>query len=587
MGERAFALDPIIEAPGSIQPVWGQQLVRCVVEHGVNQPAVAMLAFRDPDHELLTATGIKIGTQLRVSMVSVADRSRVPLFVGEVTALELEVDQTGTFTVLRGLDRAHRLFRGRKVVAFRNMTAADIVRRVASGAGLTVAKADAKGPTYQQLTQANVTDWEFLRQLADDHGATLDLDIEGRLSFTTPTPASSAPSPRTRARQNPQVLEYGDNLISLRAALTSAAQVATVEVRGWDATTKRAVIGRSPATTSDTVEAGITAGQATSAFGGSPRLLVAESPYRTQSEVDNVAKAQAAANAATFAEWEAVCEGDAELRVGKPVALGNVGPTFSGRYTPTAIRHVVEPAIGYRTTAILCGERDRTVAGFGAGGDPVASAPRMPGLAVGVVTDVKEPGNRGRGWVRLKFPWLSDDYITDWVRTVQFGGVRGGGVLCPEVNDEVLVGFEQGSLDRPYVLGGLYNGVDLPSPHDVPLIDATSGKVNRHSLVSRSGQRLELLDASNGSTGVRLRTSDQKLEVYLDQQQTSITVHSDGTVRIEASKQVTVTGQGISLDAGQGDLTLTGRSVSMTGTTGVTVDGGTEAVLRGTIVRIN
>lgn len=586
MAERAFALDPIIEEP-RLPPVWGQQLVRCVVEDGTNRPAAATLAFRDQDHELLTKADITIGTALRISLKSVADGSLVPLFVGEVTALELDVDQTGTFTVLRGLARAHRLFRGRKVVAFRNMAAADIVRKVAAGVELGVAKVDAGGPTYQHLTQANVTDWEFLRQLADDHGATLDFDVEGRLSFTTPTPASNAPSPQTRTRQNPLVLRYGDNLISLQAALTSAAQVATVEVRGWDLTTKRAVIGRSSATSSDTVEAGITAGQAVSAFGGSPRMLVAESPYQTQAEVDIVAKAQAAANAAGFAAWEAVCEGDAQLRAGSPVALGNVGPVFSGRYTVTATRHVVEPGNGYRTTITVCGEQDRTVTGLGGDGDPVATAPHMLGLAVGVVTDTKEPGDRGRGWVRLKFPWLSDDYITDWVRTVQFGGVHGGGVLCPDVNDEVLVGFEQGSLDRPYVLGGLYNGVDLPSPHDMPLIDATSGKVNRGSLVSRSGQRLELLDAANGPTGVRLRTGDQKLEVHLDQKDTSITVHSDGTVRIEASKQITVTGQGITLDAGQGALKLTGRSVSMTGTTGVTVDGGAEAVLRGAIVRIN
>jgi uncharacterized protein involved in type VI secretion and phage assembly len=584
--ERAFALDPIVEAPGRIPPDWQQQLVRCAVDDSLNLPAVAMLAFRDENHQMLTATGITIGTSLRVSLTTVAEQGRELLFSGEVTALETEFDETGTFTVVRALDRTHRLFRGRKVVAFRNMTAADIVRRVASAAGLTVARVDPGGPTYQQLTQANVTDWEFLRQLADDQGATLDVDPQGRLTFCRPTPAAGAPSPQTLARQNPFVLEYGDNLIALRAALTSAEQVGSVEVRGWDVTTKRALVGRSPATTSATVTAGITPAQATGAFGGSPRLLVTDNPYRTQAEVDTAARAQAAANAAGFGEIEAVCEGNPRLRAGTPVALGNAGPVFSGRYTATATRHVLEPGTGYRTTVTVCGAVDRSLAGLVAG-SPAHGTPRMPGLAVAVVTDVKEEGGRGRGWVRLRFPWLSDDYITDWVRTVQLGGVRGGGVFCPEVNDEVLVGFEQGSLDRPYVLGGLYNGVDLPSAHDVPLIDATSGKVNRRSLVSRSGHRVELLDAAAGPTGVRLRSGNGRLELHLDQQQTSITVTSDGTVRIEAGRQVSITGRGITLDAGTGELRLTGRSVSVDATTGVTVDGGAEAVLRGRVVRIN
>ncbi|MBK3590281.1 type IV secretion protein Rhs, partial [Streptomyces sp. MBT57] len=156
----------------------------------------------------------------------------------------------------------------------------------------------------------------------------------------------------------------------------------------------------------------------------------------------------------------------------------------------TAAHHVLEPDGGYRTTVIVSASPDRSLAGLTGGGAP-SRGPRMPGLAIGVVTDIRE-GKGQRGWVRLKFPWLDDTYVTDWVRTVQWGGNGGGGVFSPEVNDEVLVGFEQGLLDSPYVLGGLYNGIDRPSEHDVPLVDKTSGKVNRRSLVSRSGNRLEL-----------------------------------------------------------------------------------------------
>ena len=62
----------------------------------------------------------------------------MPLMTGEVTALEAEFDAGGTFTVLRGYDAAHRLFRGRRTEAYTQMTASDIALKVAQRAGLQV-----------------------------------------------------------------------------------------------------------------------------------------------------------------------------------------------------------------------------------------------------------------------------------------------------------------------------------------------------------------------------------------------------------------------------------------------------------------
>jgi uncharacterized protein involved in type VI secretion and phage assembly len=35
--------------------------------------------------------------------------------------------------------------------------------------------------------------------------------------------------------------------------------------------------------------------------------------------------------------------------------------------------------------------------------------------------------------------------------------------LAPAVGDEVLIAFESGSLDQPFVLGSLWDGRDRPS----------------------------------------------------------------------------------------------------------------------------
>ncbi|MFJ4862419.1 VgrG-related protein [Streptomyces sp. NPDC088748] len=599
-GGRSFAADPIVEAPGELPQIWAAQLVSCVVDENVGLPDTAVLTYRDPDHEFLRATGITIGSPLRVSVMTVKGQARERLFNGEVTALEIDRDRTGSFTVVRAYSKAHRLQRGRKVVAYRNMTAAAIVRKVAAGAGLSVGKVEAAPVTYKQLSQANVSDWDFLQYLAGESGAQVRVDDQGLLQFTRPVKASGAPAPSTSAVRNPLVLEYGRNLLALRAALSAADGSSTVQVRGWDVTTKRPLVAQQPSVVSDTVVPGLS--PALAARFGKSAVAVTDTPYRTQAETAAVAKAAADRISSGFGELEAVAEGNPLLRAGKAVALGNVGQAFSGRYTATAVQHVLEPHGGYRTTVWVSSSPDRSLAGLVTGANAPGRGPRIPGLAIGVVTDVREPNGSERGAVRLKFPWLDDTYVSDWVRTVQWGGKGGGGVVSPEVNDEVLVGFEQGLLDSPYVLGGLYNGVDQPSPHDVPLIDKTSGKVNRRSVVSRSGHRVELLDAAApGPSGLRLVTGDERLEVRMDDRRdrieltvyagrgrplTSVVLDKAG-ITLDAGKgSVKVSGRQVDID-GTAGVSIGGRSVKVNGTTDVTVNGGLLAVLKARLIRIN
>ena len=599
-GGRSFAADPIVEAPGELPPIWAAQLVSCVVDENVGLPDTAVLTYRDPDHEFLRATGITIGSPLRVSVVTVKGQARERLFNGEVTALEIDRDRTGSFTVVRAYSKAHRLQRGRKVVAYRNMTAAAIVRKVAAGAGLAVGKVEAAPVTYKQLSQANVSDWDFLQFLAGESGAQVRVDDKGLLQFTKPVKASGAPAPSTSAVRNPMVLEYGRNLLALRASLSAADGAAKVQVRGWDVTTKRPLVAEQPSVVSDTVVPGLSP-QFAARF-GKAAVAVTDTPYRTQAETTAVAKAAADQVSAGFGELEAVAEGNPLLRAGKPVALGNVGQAFSGRYTATAVQHVLEPVGGYRTTVWVSASPDRSLTGLVTGANAPGRGPRIPGLAIGVVTDVREPNGSERGAVRLKFPWLDDTYVTDWVRTVQWGGKGGGGVVSPEVNDEVLVGFEQGLLDSPYVIGGLYNGVDKPSPHDVPLIDKTSGKVNRRSVVSRSGHRVELLDAAApGPSGLRLVTGDERLEVRMDDRRdrieltvyagrnrplTSVLLDKNGITLDAGRGTVKVTGRQVDIDGADG-VNIGGRSVQVNGKSDVTINGGLLGVLKARLIRIN
>lgn len=583
-----------VEAPAPLPPALADLPVHIRIDDGDGLPAAATLRFRDPERLFLHESKIRIGGPLNVlARGGMGGSAPVRLFCGEVVALEAEFDGTGSFTTVRALDRGHRLQRGRRVAGYPNQTAADIAREIADRAGLRIGTIDPTPTTYPLATQANITDWEFLHLLAAENGRQMEV-VDGVFHFRRPPPADTAPSPGLpgAAHQNPYILSLTENVMAIRSHLTSVGQVARVQVRGWSVAEKRALLGESTVKRSSGALAGLDS-SAADVFGAVP-LTVTDVTYGSVAEVQAASQSLAEDIAAGFAELDVVVRGDPRLRAGVAIALTGAGEPFDGKYTVTASQHVDRPGLGYETR-LTVGTRPRTQSQSQSQSKAAhtATAPRIPGVAIGIVTNTKAPENlRDQGWVQLRFPWLSGDaegeqYVSDWVRTVQAGGFGGGGVISPDVGDEVLVAFDQGLLDRPYVIGGLYNGRDRPSPHDIPLVDNTEGKVVRSSLANRAGDRVELLDSDRGPQGTRLRTGDDKLVLHLDRKQTAVTVHSDGAVTVTAAGSVSIQGRnGISLDAGTGDLTLSGGNVSVSGTS-VAVQGRSECAVKAPVVKIN
>lgn len=558
----------VVEVGGSPLPA---RLMNTLVEGYVDDsrtlPDLFLLRFRDPDRTLLAQGGIEVGAEIALLARSGGGTEPRPLLDGVVTALELELDESGTYTVVRGLDETYKLLRGARVAGYQNMTLSDIVAQVARRAGLKPGTVDVAGPVLDHVAQANVSDWEFVRGLAEEAGAQAYVR-DGALHVVRPAEAGGAPDASARADRDPLVLERGANLLRCRASVSAAEQVSEVEVRGWDVRGKRALVGRAPAGASATLALGVTAAQVTAPF-GEARHVVTDGGYGTQERVDRAAKALAERIAGSFAELEAVIRGNPEVRAGTAVALNAVGAPFEGRYTVTSSRHVFDALRGYETWLTVSGQQERSLYGL-TGGGPAADR-RPGGLVNATVTDTQDPEGSGR--VKVAFPWLSDEYASDWARTAQAAGTGGGEPYIPEVGDEVVVGFELGRLDRPYVLGGLYNGQDRPSGGGA--VDPTSGAVDRRAFASKGGHRLELLDAAGGAQGVRLRTGDGKLTIDLDQAGTAVTIGSDGAVRITAKEKVSITASGgVSVDAERGALELSGDSVSVTARQGVRVDGG-------------
>jgi uncharacterized protein involved in type VI secretion and phage assembly len=205
---------------------------------------------------------------------------------------------------------------------------------------------------------------------------------------------------------------------------------------------------------------------------------------------------------------------------------------------------------------------------------PDGTGARFWGVAVGVVTNNKDPDGLGR--VKVSLPWLADRFETDWARIASpMAGAARGLYAMPEVNDEVLVGFEHGRLDAPFVLGALWNGKDKPPESNA------DGKNDRRSLTSRSGHVIRLTDTSGGER-VEIIDKTGKNSVVLDTKTNTVTVSADVDVVVRATKgKLTLAGDaGVEISSGKG-------GVKVTAGTDVNVKANTQLVLKGATVDIN
>ncbi|MBE2200876.1 MAG: hypothetical protein IAE79_19850 [Anaerolinea sp.] len=88
------------------------------------------------------------------------------------------------------------------------------------------------------------------------------------------------------------------------------------------------------------------------------------------------------------------------------------------------------------------------------------------GVMVGQVINPVDPMFLGRVQVRL--PAIDALDLSPWARVaVPMAGLMHGTYFIPNIGDQVLVAFEHGDLNAPYIIGSLWNAMSpppLPSP---------------------------------------------------------------------------------------------------------------------------
>src|SRR5262245_16019738 len=535
------------------------RLVEVVVEQSLHLPDMAVLRLHDFGDQqrramavffgLIDGTTFPIGGELEVKLAQ--DGSLETVFQGEITAVELEAnEETLPSLTVRGYARSHRLHRNRRNRSFLSMTDGDIVQQVAQEGGLS-AEVDATTTTHDYVLQYEQTDWEFLKHLAARNG--YELLVANRvLHFRKPQ----------NDQESGLEQKLWENLIGVRVKLSTAFQADEVVVRGWDFKAKQAIVGTaSSGSLAPKIGEAKTGAQMAGVFGNA-KLHVVNQPVADQTAADTLASAIYQELDGAFVEAEGSCVGDPRLKAGLTLKMEALGTRLSGTYYLTSVVHTVRADQDYTTSFVVSGRRTNTLADYLQGR---AGATGLPGLvngvATGVVTNLADPDDLGR--VKVKLPWIGDEQESWWVRLASPMAGPSRGFLClPEIDDEVLIAFEHGDVNRPYILGCLWNGQDAPTKKNSEAV--ANGKVNLRVFKTRAGHTITL-DDSDGAEKITIVDKTEKNKIEIDSRANKITVEAAGDIAVTASQNAIVKAQNGSFTAQQ-KLTLEGgQEVSIHG----------------------
>jgi len=150
----------------------------------------------------------------------------------------------------------------------------------------------------------------------------------------------------------------------------------------------------------------------------------------------------------------------------------------------------------------------------------------------------------GLGRVRVQMMWQeAGSEKTPWIRLLQpHSGSGKGFYFVPEIGEEVLVGFQGGNAEKPYVIGTQYNGKEKSGYADkenkIKAVHTRSG----HKLVFTEDESILITDKSGN-------------EILLDTKGSNITITAPETMTLNAKNLNINVSQNMTTNVGNNMIT--------------------------------
>jgi uncharacterized protein involved in type VI secretion and phage assembly len=180
---------------------------------------------------------------------------------------------------------------------------------------------------------------------------------------------------------------------------------------------------------------------------------------------------------------------------------------------------------------------------------------RFYGVVTGRVINLMDLMQLGR--VQVQLPFIDDLDLSPWARiATPMSGVLSGVAMLPQVGDEVLVAFEHGDINVPYIIGCLWNGF-APPPPNLPVPD--SPVRTSYMIRTLTGNQLLMIE------------TPPMIQLASPVAAQSITMTEAGTVMLSATGVEIVVGDTTVVATAAG-VVVTGKTINVVATTALNLN---------------
>jgi uncharacterized protein involved in type VI secretion and phage assembly len=541
--EKHVASASIKVAGQRLDPEDMNHVEKIEVRNFVGLPDMATIRMADPEGRHVSDPPFFIGDEIEIMLGDIEAPNPSAVFTGEVVTFEPEFTTAAATISVRAYDKSHRLHRNRRSATFQDMTLSDVVNKVVGENGLQAGTIEATTTVHAFLQQSMESDLDFINRLAAKENCEFGFS-EGKAFLQS----------RRNGGGSVPTLSWRENVKSFKPRMSAAQQHDKVRVSSYDPVSRAAVVGEAT-TPGQLSRPAQEARDKAAAFGGS-ELLVSDRVANSADEARTIAQSTLDKLAGGSFEAEGTMEGNPAVKAGGKLKLEGFG-RFDGEHDLTSVTHVYGHG-DYRTRFAISGRNPRTLTDVMR---PKAERDWTQGLVIGLVTNIQDPLDLGR--VRVQFPTLGDNIEGIWARVALPGaGPDAGLSMLPQIDDEVVVGFEHGDTRRPVVLGALHNSVDKPHANmrgqqdggSLVVYGRQDAEINLQKqlvIEAKDAMTVKIQGGSNGQGDIK----QEAAAVYELKAGTTMTLESTGELTIKSSA-------GITVDA-TGSLTLKGAMVDI------------------------
>ncbi len=512
------------------------------IQKAINKVAYAILNIADgdlPDGKMPVSDSDWFAIGREIEIKSGYQSQATTIFKGIVTRHNVRVLRNShPELIIEIKDPSVKTTVTRRSAYFYEQTDSDILTQTLGDYGLE-SEVETTALNHKFLVQNHCTDWDFMLARADSQGLLVWTD-NGNVYAKSPD-FSEQPS---------LVLSYASGqILEFEADIKAENSVKNVKAHHWDSSDQTVVDDQAAEPNGATEQGNLSASNIASKLHNSAENLYQPSDAESI-EMQTWADTALLKSRLAKIRGRVSVIGTADIKPMQWIKFDGFGSRFNGKAFVSGVRHDIHE--GTWTTHIEFGlspkfytQQTPDIADLPAAG----LIPHINGLHIGKVTKLEDPDNQGR--IQVAIPYLgqvsggTSDGIWARLANVTAGNERGI-VFRPELDDEVVLGFLNDDPRNGVILGALHSQ-NAAAP--VEAADANPEK----GIYCREGMKLVFNDEEKSVTietdaGNKITVSDNDQKISIEDQR---------------GAKIEFTAQGITIDAGSGNVTITGTLIQL------------------------